>query len=190
LRATLDEVLRTHVLKRRVSRAPSLTAENGALRRLSQGLLRDPLEQLNDLLASALTLCNAGSAGLSLLEEENGPFRWVALAGRYKDFVGGTTPRDASPCGVTLDLGAPQLFDEPGRHFACFEHANPPIVEGLVVPVKGVGRDRATIWIVAHSRAVEFDMEDVRVMASLAGFASFACQQLLTGSRSGTAQAV
>ena len=176
----LSAVLKTSSLRRRVMRAPNLTVENEALHRLSQGLLRPPLEQLNDLLECALVLCNAGSAGISLLEEKDGTtfFRWVALAGRYKDFAGGTTPRYESPCGVTLDSGQPQLFDEPGKHFACFEKADPPIIEGLVLPIKGVESDPGTIWIVTHARKVEFDMEDVRVMTSLAGFAAFACAQL------------
>jgi GAF domain-containing protein len=172
--------LKTEVLHRRCARAPSLTAENLAFRHFSQLLLRPPLDQLQAFLEGARSLCHADSAGISLLEESGGTtlFRWVALAGRYRDFVGGTTPRDASPCGVTLDRGTAQLFDEPARHFACLAAAQPPIIEGLVLPIRGATHDSGTIWIVTHSRAVEFDMEDVRVMNALAGFAAFACQRL------------
>lgn len=173
--------MRTDELRRRTARAPSLTAENAAYYRLSNALLQPPLEQLQVLLECALTLCNADTAGISLLEESDGvtQFRWVALAGRYRHAVGGVTPREASPCGVTLDRGAPQLFEEPGRHFACLAAANPPILEGLVLPIKGVARDPGTIWVATHVRKTEFDMQDVRVMSGLAGFASFACHQLV-----------
>lgn len=176
----LETVLKTDALRRRSTRAASLTDENDAFHRLSLKLLNSPVEQLQAYLECALTLCNADSAGISLLETAGGitQFRWVALAGHYRDFVGGTTPRHASPCGVTLDRGTPQLFDEPGRHFACFANANPPIIEGLVLPIPGPAQCPGTIWVVGHTRAVEFDLEDVRVMTALAGFASFACHQL------------
>jgi GAF domain-containing protein len=177
----LDAVVSTAALKERTSRAANLTAHNEAFYALSQRLISPPLDLLQQLLESALKLCNAGTAGISLLDD-SGPetvFRWVALAGRYRDYVGGTTPRFASPCGYTLDCGSPQLFAEPGRHFACFEKADPPIIEGLVLPIRGTGAaDVGTIWVVSHTRKVEFDMEDVRVMTSLAGFAAFACSQL------------
>jgi hypothetical protein len=177
----VEAVVKTAALRNRTARAPNLTAHNTAFFDLSQQLLSPPLDLLQELLECSLRLCNAGSAGISLLDDSEGEtvFRWVALAGRYRAFVGGTTPRFASPCGYTLDRGTPQLFEEPGRHFVCFEKADPPIVEGLVLPIKGSGgRDPGTIWIVTHTRKVEFDMEDVRVMTSLAGFASFACHQL------------
>jgi hypothetical protein len=178
----LTDVLITDLLKRRVARAPTLTAQNDAFCQLSQGLLAPPLQQLQTLLETALRLCNAGTAGISLLERDNGHtfFRWVALAGRYAGFVGGTTPRDASPCGVTTDLGSPQLFREPGRHFACLEKADPPIIEGLVLPIQGIEASPGTIWIVSHTPKVEFDMEDVHVMTCLAGFSAFPCHQLQT----------
>jgi hypothetical protein len=179
----VEAVVKTGVLKTRTTRAANLTAHNEAFFALSQRLLSPPLELLQELLESALKLCNAGSSGVSLLEDSAGeaPFHWVALAGRYRGYVGGTTPRHASPCGYTLDAGVPQLFDEPGRHFACFEKADPPIIEGLVLPIKGAhDTSPGTIWVVTHTRKVEFDMEDVRVMTSLAGFASFACHELTT----------
>jgi hypothetical protein len=49
----------------------------------------------------------------------------------------------------------------------------------LVLPIKGRERDPGTIWVVTHTSKSEFDMEDVRVMTSLAGFAEFACHRLL-----------
>lgn len=176
----LEEVLITSALKKRTTRAPDLTAENAVFHRLSRGLLRPPLVQLQDLLDAALSLCSAGSAGISLIKEDSeaARFEWVVLAGKYAAHVGGTTPRRHSPCGVTLERGEPQLFEHPARHFEYFAGISPSIVEGLVVPIEGPGSPSGTIWIVSHSRKTEFDMEDVRLMTSLAGFAAFACSPL------------
>lgn len=184
----LIEVRKTAVLKTRVNRAPNLTAENEAFHRLSRGLLRPPLEQLQDLLEVAMKLCNAGSAGVSLLDEEEGQpvFRWVALAGRYRNYVGGTLPRVGSPCSVTLESGTPELFVNPGFHFLCLANAEPAIVEGLVVPIQGGDQpDPGTIWVVSHNPKSEFDMEDVRVLSSLAGFAGFSARQLVAARAEG-----
>jgi hypothetical protein len=54
---------------------------------------------------SSLELCGAQSAGISLLEEENGQpiFRWYGVAGEYAPHLWGTTPREFSPCGTVLD---------------------------------------------------------------------------------------
>lgn len=177
----LAEVRKTSLLKTRINRAPNLTDENEAFHRLSRSLLRPPLEQLRELLEVAIWLCNAGSAGVSLLDEEDGKpvFRWVVMAGRYRQYVGGTLPKVGSPCGVTLESGTPELFVNPGFHFLCLADAVPPIVEGLVVPIDGADQpDPGTIWVVSHNPKEEFDMEDVRVLTSLAGFAGFAARQL------------
>lgn len=177
---SLNDVLATTELRRRTGRAPNLTAQNAAFHRLSEVLLDPPLEQLGAFLNTALELCSAESAGVSLLERTSDGecFRWIAVAGRYRKHVGGSTPRHESPCGVTLTLGGPQLFVEPARYFACFAEAKPSIAEGLVIPIRGRGGDLGTIWILSHTRNLEFDMEDVRVLTSLAGFSALACSLL------------
>jgi GAF domain-containing protein len=69
--------------------------------------------------------------------------------------------------------GEPQLFDRPGRIFPELAAAN--IVEGLVIPIQTDAECFGTIWIVTHARSNAFDMEDVRVMRSLAAFSAMAC---------------
>ena len=61
---------------------------------------------LQQLVETALELCGAQSAGISLLEEENGQpiFRWHGVAGEYAPHLWSTTPREFSPCGTVLDM--------------------------------------------------------------------------------------
>ena len=92
------------------------------------------------------------------------------MAGVYAGYVGGTTPRDFSPCGTTLDRRSPQLFHYPGRLFTYFQAVEPPLVEGLVLPLTFDHISLGTIWIVSHDDERKFDREDVRVMTSLSYF--------------------
>lgn len=178
---SLSDVLFTEELNQRDTRAPSLTEQNAAFHQLARSLTLPPQAVLSRLLHCALRICGAGTAGISALEEIEGErvqFRWINLEGALKHYVGGTTPRDHSPCGVTLDRGTPQLFKEPGRFFEYLATAEPPIREGLVVPIFSDDLALGSIWVVGHHPKVIFDMEDARVMESLAGFAGFALRML------------
>ena len=171
--APLEAILVTYKLRSRRKRKPNSFQENLALKTLGRAMANSPGELVDALLQAALDLCCAGTAGLSMLEtlpSGEQVFRWTHLAGVLKDYVGGSTPRNFSPCGVTMDLNAPQLFDHPGRRFQYLEGAGTPIVEGLVIPVT-VGNDTpGTIWILSHDEECKFDSEDVRVMNGLAEF--------------------
>ena len=92
------------------------------------------------------------------------------MAGALSKHVGGSTPRNFSPCGTTLDRNAPQLFADPGRRFQYFSSIDPRLVEALVIPVYLEGDIPGTIWIVSHDDEVKFDSEDVRIMTGLAEF--------------------
>ena len=175
--AKLEDILVTYKLRSRRQRKPNSHYENVALHALARVMANSPHELIDSLLRMALELCNAGTAGLSLLETlPNGEqiFRWTHLAGELNKHVGGSTPRNFSPCGVTLDRNAPQLFDHPERRFQYLGKVNVPIVEALVIPVY-LGDDRpGTIWIVSHDDEAKFDSEDVRLMTGLAEFTSCA----------------
>lgn len=104
-------------------------------------------------------------------------FRWVALAGKLADHIGGTTPRSFSPCGVCLDRGGPVLFARPDLKFTYFLDAGIEFTEGLVLPFTtgGDNQPMGTIWVVSHPPARHvFDSEDVRLMESLGKFAASA----------------
>jgi hypothetical protein len=134
---TLEDVLITSELSRRRSRAPNYSAENRALVTLAREMATKPKNLPQKLVDLALELCRAGTAGISLLktDAEGEYFSWEALAGVYDPRVGGRTPRNFSPCGTTLDRGAPQLFSCPARYFTYFEGVDSPIAEGLVIPL-------------------------------------------------------
>ena len=169
---TLEDVLVTEALRRRPAQDPDYPAEIAALQTLARCLAEEPAGMLPRLLEIAIDLCGAGTAGLSLVEQADTGhvFRWVNVAGALSAHVGGSTPRDFSPCGVCLDRGAPQLFSYPGRYFTYFQAASPEIVEGLVIPIRWNDEALGTIWIVSHDDRRLFDLEDVRVMESLASF--------------------
>ncbi|KAB8332441.1 PAS domain S-box protein [Scytonema tolypothrichoides VB-61278] len=174
---TLDDILITEELSRRSPRPSNLQAENQALHTLARQLVNQPEIMLQSLVDIALELCNAGTAGVSLLEvlpsgEEI--FRWNVLAGTLEQYVGGSTPRNFSPCGVCLERGAPVLFSHPERYFTYFQEAKTPVVEGLVLPLIADNHALGTIWIMSHDEQRHFDAEDVRVMTSLADFTAAA----------------
>ena len=173
---TLEDILVTGELRRRLAHAPDYPAEIAALHALARCLAAQPDAMLARLLEMAIALCDAGSAGLSLLEHSatGELFRWTHLAGALASYAGGSTPRSFSPCGVCLERGSPQLFSYPGRYFTYFQDASPEIVEGLVIPLSWNGEALGTIWIVSHDEARRFDREDVRVMESLASFTAAA----------------
>jgi PAS domain S-box-containing protein len=174
--STLDNILITEALSQRSPRTPNWQAEAQAMQPLAQQMARDPGDLLQVLVDIALTLCQAGTAGVSLLEttpEGTEIFRWTTMTGRLAQ-AGGSTPRNFSPCGVCLDRGTPQLFSHPERYFTYFQEANIPIIEGLVLPLVAEDRAPGTIWIMSHDEAHHFDSEDVRVMTNLANFTTAA----------------
>jgi hypothetical protein len=175
--AKLHEILITEKLRSRRRRKPNAYAENAALRGLARVMATSPNQLVDTLLRAALELCSAGTAGLSLLETPPGCdaiFRWTNLAGSLSKHIRRTTPRNFSPCGVTLDQRSPQLFAHPDRRFQYFRGLDFPIVEALVIPVELGGEIPGTIWVVSHDDEVKFDSEDVRIMTGLAEFTSCA----------------
>jgi len=171
--APLEDVLVTYKLRSRRRRKANSFQENLALRSLAKAMADSPDKLIDSLLSAALDLCCAGTAGLSMLETLPGGeqvFRWTHLAGEWSSHVGGTTPRNFSPSGVTLDLNAPQLFDHPSGRFEYLNGAGIEIVEGLVIPIRLGDQNPGTIWILSHDDECRFDAEDVRLMTGLAEF--------------------
>ncbi|TAM00377.1 MAG: response regulator [Paraburkholderia sp.] len=163
----------TAELAGRPRRSPDFAAENSALHRLAQAVAEADTTVLQVLSDIALMLCNAGSAGISLLEnggDHEPAFCWTALSGRCAEFVGRVIPREDSPSGVTLALGAAQLFAVPQRHFACLGNAIPQIVEELVVPIPGTPGPWGALWVMSHDAEHRFDAEHGRILGSLANF--------------------
>jgi two-component sensor histidine kinase len=170
---TPEALLTTPELYRRTARAADLETELEAYRELSSLMSPDPGLAIQRFLELAIELCPAaGSAGLSELgvgEDGAEIFTWTALAGAFQAYVGGTTPRDFSPCGLCLDHHHTILVERPARVFSYFAEAEPQIVEGLVVPLYDTGkRPIGTLWVASHDPAGRFDATDARVMEQLA----------------------
>jgi len=172
----LESVVTTAELSRRPARRPDHEAENGVLAALAQDMLQSPERILHNLAQAALSLCTAGSAGISLIEPDGKLFRWHALAGELAPHLGGTTPREFSPCGTVVDRNSIQLFSYPERHFRYFADVRPVIVEALLVPFSFERQPVGTIWVVTHDGQRRFDAEDARLIDKLGRFAAAAYQ--------------
>jgi PAS domain S-box-containing protein len=176
----LKSVLSTAVLNRRLSRPPDHAAENRALTALIQELATSPHTVLRKLAEAALALCQAQSAGISLLNIDKTSFHWPAVVGTWACHVGGGTPRDYGPCGTVLDRNVPLLFSHPERDFGYFAPVTPLIEEALLIPFYVDGKAVGTIWVIAHDQGRRFEAEDLRVMTNLGTFAAAAYQTLLS----------
>ena len=101
----LQSILSTAELNRRPSRPPDYAAENRALLTLAQEMATSPAGILQKLADTALVLCRAHSAELSLLEDDDqrSHFHWRAIAGQWAPHLNGGTPRNFGPCGTVLD---------------------------------------------------------------------------------------
>jgi signal transduction histidine kinase len=171
---SVDAVIATHLLRERPQRPPALASENDALLALAQSLAQSSEGIADQLVRQAMRLCQADSAGLSLVDEHGGEdvFRWIATAGEYARYRDGTMPRHFSPCGEVLKRGVPLLMQSPERHYPYVNQLHTPVREVLLVPFESGGAQVGTIWVVSHSADKQFDSEDLRIVKSLAVFAS------------------
>jgi hypothetical protein len=168
---SLEDVVLNSELAYRSSRSADYQAENEALIALAQIMANSSESILQRLVETALHLCRADTAGISLLEEHNGEevFRWEALAGVYADRINSRMPRNASPCGTTIDRDATQLMYLAERVFPALK-SDPPVIEALLIPFHVENRPIGTIWVVAHDERRKFDQEDERIIKNLAQF--------------------
>jgi signal transduction histidine kinase len=173
----LEDVIINSELIKRPAKAPNYEVENQALAALAEAFANAPDTILQKLAETALELCGADTAGISLLDEKDGAevFRWEALAGVFRDRRNSTMPRNASPCGTTIDRNATQLMYMAERVFPALMSI-PPVVEALLIPFHVDNRPVGTVWVVAHDECRKFDREDERTVKTLARFASAAWQ--------------
>src|SRR5215472_7269690 len=110
--ASLDDVLITAELARRPTRDPDYETENRALTALAEAMADSPQTILQKLAETALDLCRADSAGISILEPggATGVFRWHAVAGRFASKVGNYALRERTASGIVLDRDTSLLF--------------------------------------------------------------------------------
>jgi len=176
----LQSIICTEELHRRPLRPPDYQKENRALVVLAHALNDSPHTILQTLADTILEVCQADSAGISLLTTNDGGkrFYWPAIAGRWKPHIGGGTPRDFGPCGDVLDHNIPLLFCHFERRYTYFQSVTPPVEECLLSPFYVKGKGVGTIWAIVHDDRRKFDAEDERLLSSLGKFASSAYQIL------------
>ncbi|MGH7828495.1 MAG: PAS domain-containing protein [Candidatus Binatia bacterium] len=173
---SLESILCTEELHRRLWRPPDYEKENRALVALVSALADSPRTILQTLAEGVLGVLQADSAGLSLLTKDEKRFYWAAIAGAWQPHIGGGTPRDFGPCGDVLDRNIPMLFTHWERRYPYLRPATPLAEEGLLVPFYVNGKAVGTIWAIAHTNHRNFDAEDLRLLESLGRFASAAYQ--------------
>ena len=179
---SLDSVITTSDLDTRPARAPDYKSENEALIALAHGLANSPETILHRLAETALSVCRAQSAGISLLEQdrETKLFRWHAIVGQWAKYAWGTAPREHSPCGTVLDRNHTLLFSKPERAYPMLVEMCPSVSEGLLVPFFVMEKTVGTIWVVMHDESYKFDSEDRRLLENLGKFAATAYRANLT----------
>src|SRR5215468_582853 len=178
---SLEAILCTEELRRRLWRPPDYEKENRALVALAGALVESPFNILQTLAEIILDVTQCDSSGLSLLTKDDGGkrFYWPAIAGEWKRHIGGGTPRDFGPCGDVLDQNRTLLFRHFERRYPYYIPVNPAAEECLLVPFYIGGKAVGTIWGIMHSDRRQFDAEDDRVMASLGKFAASAYQAVV-----------
>jgi signal transduction histidine kinase len=187
----LEDVIITSQLTRRTPRDRDLHAEHLAVTELMEEMASvaggtASQRVLRRLVDTACTLCQGDAAGVSMLEVDGDDevFRWHAIAGRWAHFTGGTIPYGRSVCGLVVQRNAPVLALQPQRHFGQ-PPGHDPISEMLVIPFHFEDRPVGTLWVVSLDERVgrRFDAEDLRLLTSLARFASIGYRLTLTQDR-------
>jgi GAF domain len=172
LRDLLDDV--SFLGREKPPRSPARVSR--ALRTIAQVFAETPEVVLQKLVDVAVEFCGADSAGISLEEadEAGAPtFRWVAIAGSFTQYLNGRTPRFFSPCGTCLNTGRPQLYRVTKPYYDYLGVVAEPITDGMLIPWQSEDV-RGTVWAVSHCSDEAFDLEDYRLLRSVADFALIA----------------
>ena len=148
--------------------------ETEAFLSLTRRLAKEPARTPQRLVELAMALTGAGSAGLSVEEEDaqGKLLRWVATTGELTRYVNGTMPRDFSPCGTAMDQRRPLIMREPVRYYAYISQLHLPVSSVILVPFTHRDHVVGTLWVVSHTPGHRFTSRDLRVVQDLATFAA------------------
>jgi signal transduction histidine kinase len=155
-----------------------VAAQMEGMQRLARAFIDTPDSLLQELVQSAIDLCAADSAGISLesRDGDDSTFNWVATAGKYAHFLNATLPSFPSAFAVCIERARPQIFRISKKFFDILEIEADAVTDGLLIPWE-VDGTHGTIWVMAHGRPEAFDASDCRVMQMLANFAAMAVRQ-------------
>jgi two-component sensor histidine kinase len=171
----LSDIYITNQLSGRPIRRANYLEEKVALQELTERMSHAPDEVLPRFVELAMRLTGGVSAGLSLLEPDAPKtFRWRNLCGTLSAFEGACTPRDDSPCGITLDENRPVLTKYSERGYQWIAETGVILPEVLLVPLFIDGPEPlGTLWVVSNEEG-HFDNGDARVATELATFVGIA----------------
>ena len=174
----IAEVFITDRLANRPETPPDYLREKLAIQDLANEMADHPGDVLPRLVKIAMEICDANSAGVSVLDADAKVFRWRGLQGVLSVFEGATTPRGNSPCGLCLDQQGAVLMQHPELAYDWIRDADIVVPELLLVPlfIKG-GTHLGTLWVVAREGCT-FDSGHVRVLTELATFTGIALRMI------------
>jgi hypothetical protein len=156
-----------------------LTVQLQGLQRLARAFVERPETVLQELVDSAVSLCGADSAGISVErpdKSESDYYHWIATSGEYAGFLNAVLPHEPSACAICLERGRPQLFRVSKRFFDLMGIQAASVTDGILLPWQVDGL-QGTVWIMAHGRTTAFDGEDLKLMQVLAEFTAMAIRQ-------------
>ncbi|HEY4169034.1 MAG TPA: HWE histidine kinase domain-containing protein [Reyranella sp.] len=182
--ATFDEVFVTRELEKRAASVIDQRRVKEAIQELAVHMVDGPEKVLPRFVALAMEIGGGVSSGISVAElgEKPPQFRWAFLQGSLSAFEGTTTPRDFSPCGVTLDTDAPVLTRHSERYYPWIADVNVALPEVLLVPLHRGSEQLGTLWIVSDELS-HFDPGHVEAITEIAAFVSIALQMQQTEAR-------
>lgn len=172
----IGDVFVTDDLAKRSPKRTDCQREKKAFLELAARLADASNQVLPRFVELAMEMTGSVSAGLSIFDAEREPdvFRWKHLHGSLARFEGATTPRNSSPCGVTLDANAPTLVAYPERVYDWIAAEHLVLPEVLLVPLTvGAEDPLGTLWVVADAEG-HFDSGDAQTLADLAVFVGMA----------------
>jgi two-component sensor histidine kinase len=170
-----EAVFISDALRTRPPRRTDVVRAKNVLQALAARMADNPADILPYFVDQAMELTGGDSAGLSLYDPDTAPevFEWRHLRGTLARFERATTPRDHSPCGITLDSNAPTLATYPERVYHWISDAGITVPEVLLVPLYIGGSPLGTLWVVSDNEG-HFDGGDAATMSELAGFVGIA----------------
>jgi two-component sensor histidine kinase len=182
--ATFEEVYVTGELDHRPAPASDHRQIKQAIQELAAHMVDGPEKVLPRFVALAMEVAEGVSAGISVATLEASPpiFTWAYLKGSLAAFEGATTPRNDSPCGVTLDQDRPVLTRHSERLYSWIADTKVVLPEVLLVPLHRGPEHLGTLWIVADQIA-HFNRAHVAAVTEIAAFVSIALQMQQTEAR-------
>jgi GAF domain-containing protein len=172
--AAPPDVVADAELAHRPWRAPDYGAECAAYVALVRMFTSSANGLLQKVADTAMQLCRAQAAGVSLLEDAGDQpiFRWHAASGSFAGNIWRTVARDETPCGAVVDENRPLLMVLPDRRYPALRVLRPRIREQLLVPLYSYGAIVGTLWVLSQRERVRFDSEHMRLLTRLAEFAA------------------